>query len=350
MLLLLLLPAALVLADPALRHPALRVRRARAGSGRLPPLLLSLPSQVEEEYVLAPAASEAVGAPGGYLAPSETVAAPSSYLPPPSDPATGPACIVEEVVEVERVEEVQCVQMTRCRQVVTCRVEVRNLCANVTVEEEVEQCVPVAEQVCDDVASNSIEECKVVTEEKCEEEYTVEYKEECSYETVEDQVCSAGYSVSYSDECVTRQLPGVPRPVRLCRKVPQFPVNTCRLVARQVPRCRQVPVRRPACRQVERQVCGQAAAQPVCRVAIRDKCTTTTVPREEERCGEEEQEQCTDGEEECLPPTEQCRTVQVERPKTVLREVCEEEEEGGYSEPESALSSYLGPGAGYGLV
>ena len=43
-------------------------------------------------------------------------------------------------------------------------------------------------------------ECEVVTEEKCEEEYVVEYKEECEYSTVQDKVCSSRYSPSYSDQ------------------------------------------------------------------------------------------------------------------------------------------------------
>ena len=93
--------------------------------------------------------------------------------------------------------------------------------------------------------------CKTVTEEPCEEEYLVQYKEECRYWTVEDRMCSSGYSASYSSQCRTRRPPGR-APSRQCRSIPQLPVKTCRLVARQVPNCTQVPVKRPVnkCRQV----------------------------------------------------------------------------------------------------
>ena len=64
--------------DASFRKNSLRVRRARLGQGRLPPLLLSLPSQVEEVAVapagsayLSPSASEPAGESAAVLCPAE---------------------------------------------------------------------------------------------------------------------------------------------------------------------------------------------------------------------------------------------------------------------------------------
>ena len=255
--------------DASFRKNSLRVRRARLGQGRLPPLLLSLPSQVQEVAVapagsayLSPSASEPAGvansylsplpsdppadfllplpteAPAGYLAPQPSDALPSvanylgpiddpvgypdtqsvdiTYLPPREDPPTygevegdspnqptnPSSCTVVEETVVDLVEETQCRQMVRCKELIQCRVTRETVCSNVTEEVPEEQCQLVdGPEECEDIVRTVIEtECNVVTEEKCEEEYVVEYKEECEYSTVQDEVCSSGYSPSYSDE------------------------------------------------------------------------------------------------------------------------------------------------------
>jgi hypothetical protein len=310
--LVLLLP--LVLAEPAGPRAALRVRRARVGPGLLPPLLLSLPSEVRPVQ--------------------------QSYLPPVEDAASSCRVVEEQVVEKE--QEVQCRQVIRCRETIRCRVRVEEVCRNRTVFEEVEQCGPVQTQQCEE--QPPAQECNTVTEEKCEEAaYQTEYKEECEYDTVEDKVCSSGYSVSYSDQCLTRRLPGR-SPRRLCRKVPQYPNKTCRLVPRQVPRCRQVAVPRPGgCRQVQRQQCRAVLREPVCRALVTVRCRAVPVARRQEQCGDEETQQCTAMEEDCGQPAEDCRQVTVERPVTVVREVCEPAEAGSAAEPVQA--GYLSPSA-----
>ena len=257
------------------RKNSLRVRRARLGQGLLPPLLLSLPSQVQEVAVapaassdyLSPSASEPAGvansylsplpsdppadfvfpltteaAPASYLAPQSSDALPSvsnylgpaiddpvgypdtqsvdiTYLPPrddpppssygevddsPNEPTNPSKCTLVEETVLDLVEETQCRQMVRCRELVQCRVTRETVCSNVTDEVEEELCEPVdGPEECSDVVRTVIEtECEVVTEEKCEEEYVVEYKEECEYSTVQDKVCSSGYSPSYSDQVI----------------------------------------------------------------------------------------------------------------------------------------------------
>jgi len=399
--------------DASFRKHSLRVRRARLGQGRLPPLLLSLPSQVQEVAVapagsayLSPSASEPAGvantylsplpsdppadfllplpteAPAGYLAPQPSDTLPSvadylgpiddpvgypdtqsvdiTYLPPRDDPPTygevegdspnqptnPSSCTVVEETVVDLVEETQCRQMVRCKELIQCRVTRETVCSNVTEEVPEEQCQLVdGPEECEDIVRTVIEtECNVVTEEKCEEEYVVEYKEECEYSTVQDEVCSSGYSPSYSDECVTQRAPGR-APRRLCRKVPQFPINTCRLVARQVPDCKQVPVQRPSpnCQPQEREVCNPVAQRVVeeeCRFITRNQCSTVNRPTEREVCEEEEDEQCGEVEEQCADVEEDCREVIVEKPRTVSREVCDQTTDDSSLE---VSQGYLGP-------
>ena len=164
--------------EASFRKNSLRVRRARLGQGRLPPLLLSLPSQVQEVALapagsdyLSPLPSEPAGvvdsylsplasdppadfqlpeAPSSYLAPQPSDALPSvsdylgpvdepvgypdtqsvdiSYLPPrddpptygetvddsPNEPTNPSTCTVVEDTVVDLVEETQCRQMVRC--------------------------------------------------------------------------------------------------------------------------------------------------------------------------------------------------------------------------------------------
>jgi len=405
-------------ASASYRKNSLRVRRARLGQGLLPPLLLSLPSQVQEVAVapagsdyLSPSPSEPAGvasnylsplplpsdppadfllpltteAPPSYLAPLPSDALPSvsdylgpvndptgypatqsvdiTYLPPRDDPpsygevedspnqSTNPArCTLVEETVLDLVEETQCRQMVRCRELIQCRVTRETVCSNVTEEVEEELCELVdGPEECSDIVRTVIEtECKVVTEEKCSEEYVTEYKEECEYTTVQDKVCSSGYSPSYSDQCVTQRAPGR-APRRLCRKVPQLPINTCRLVARQVPNCKQVPVQRPSpnCQPQEREVCNPVARRVVeeeCRFITRNQCATVKRPIEREVCDDEEEELCGEVEEQCGDVEEDCREVVIEKPRIVSREVCDQRTDDSLQ----VSQGYLGPSSSFG--
>ena len=217
-LLLLLLPFSE--ASASQRKNSLRVRRARLGQGLLPPLLLSLPSQVQEVAVapaassdyLSPSASEPSGvansylsplpsdppadfvfpltteaAPAGYLSPQSSDALPSvsdylepavddpvgypdtqsvdiTYLPPRDDPPSSYGEVEDSPNEPTNpskctlVEEtvLDLVEETQCRQMVRCR--------------ELVQCRVTRETVCSNVTDE-------VEEELCE---PVDGPEECS--------------------------------------------------------------------------------------------------------------------------------------------------------------------------
>ena len=208
------------------RKNSLRVRRARLGQGRLPPLLLSLPSQVQEVSVapasldyLSPAPSEQVAsnylsplasdppadfllplttnAPGDYLAPqpSDPLPAVSGYLGPANDPVGYPATQSVDITYLPPQDDVpgygeeeddspneptnpsRCtlvdetvvdlVEETQCRQMVRCR--------------ELVQCKVTRETVCSNVEEEEEEEvCDPVDgPEQCEDVERTVIETEC---------------------------------------------------------------------------------------------------------------------------------------------------------------------------
>ena len=233
-------------ASASYRKNSLRVRRARLGQGLLPPLLLSLPSQVQEVAVapagsdyLSPSPSEPAGVANNYLSPlpSDPPAdfllpepAPPSYLSPqPSDPLpsvsdylgpvndpTGypdtqsvditylppqddPPSSYGEVEDSPNqstnpsrctvVEEtvLDLVEETQCRQMVRCR--------------ELIQCRVTRETVCSNVTEEVEEEqCEPVDgPEDCSDVVRTVIETECK--VVTEEKCSEEYVTEYKEEC-----------------------------------------------------------------------------------------------------------------------------------------------------
>ena len=229
------------------RKNSLRVRRARLGQGRLPPLLLSLPSQVQEVAVapagadyLSPSPSEPAGvannylsplpsdppadfllpltpeAPADYLSPQSSDALPSvsdylgpaddptgypttqsvdiTYLPPRDDP---PSYGEEDDSPNQPTNPTRCtvveetvldlVEETQCRQMVRCR--------------ELIQCRVTREIVCANVTEEvEEEECEPVDgPEECSDIVRTVIETECN--VVTEEKCEEEYVTEYKEEC-----------------------------------------------------------------------------------------------------------------------------------------------------
>jgi len=238
----------------------------------------------------------------------------------PNDYAPPPLCkFVPTVIEEDTLEK-------------RCRIEENRVCQDVVVDGFDE----ITKEVCVNGTPVMICENKTVYQlvEKCEkvscnkDDYNIEMKKECAYETKVDKKCWRRYGVKYRDECfsehkkkckISSDTKCKGKYKMSCKKVPQPLKKYCLGVPRlkRSNNCYEIPVRRPKCltetvcktvqSPTSKEVCEKSEGERICEKVV------SKVPSKKKKsfCKTE--------------PSEICTSEKVSKPKIVNERICEEE-------------------------
>jgi len=238
----------------------------------------------------------------------------------PNDYAPPPLCkFVPTVIEEDTLEK-------------RCRIEENRVCQDVVVDGFDE----ITKEVCVNGTPVMICENKTVYQlvEKCEkvscneDDYNIEMKKECAYETKVEKKCWRRYEVEYKDECFSENnkmckmasdLECKEKSKVACKNVPIYSKKHCLGVPRlkRSNNCYEIPVRRPKC--LTETVCKSVqnpTSEEVCEKSEGVKICEKVVSKEPSK---KKKNVCT------TEPREICTSEKVSKPKIVNERVCDEE-------------------------